>query len=64
MPQGGDVSATIRRPLGQTETTQIAFSETELGRFLSTEPVVEGRWIVRLKIGADGQNWSTETRIE
>jgi len=64
VPGSGAVSATIRRPLGDAETTQISFVEIEADRFSSVEPVAEGRWIIRLNVSANGQNWAIEKHIE
>jgi len=64
VPDGATVTAMLRRPLGQAETTQIGFSQTEPGRFVSTRPVPGGRWIIRLTITAAGNSWAKEKRIE
>lgn len=64
VPAGALVSAMIRRPLGQPETTDIIFTQNESGQFISSGKVPAGRWIVRLNISADGHNWSAERQIQ
>ena len=64
VPPGSSASATIRRPLGDAETTQVTFSEAGQQRFVSDGLIAKGRWIIRLNIEANGQSWSTEKRIE
>lgn len=60
VPTGAMVSASLRRPLGQRETTALSFSQGQTGRFLSREVIGPGRWIVRLTIAAGGKRWAWE----
>ena len=56
-------SATIRRPLGDLEAGQLAFSRMPDGTFRSTTPLAEGRWIVRLEMTSAGQSWKKEYQL-
>ena len=60
VPTGAAVSAMLRRPIGERETTLLSFSPDRTGRFLSHEAIGSGRWIVRLTIAADGKRWAWE----
>lgn len=64
VPSGSQMSASIRRPIGEPQPAEISFAETGEGRFTSSAPIPSGRWIIRLTIMADGQRWSEEQRIE
>ena len=64
VPEGAEMSASIRRPIGQPETTELSFVESDKGGFISSSPIPSGRWIVRLTIVSQGQRWSEEKRIE
>ena len=63
VPAGAQVTAEIRRPLGQPEHDTLALSDTANGLFTSEDIIPQGRWIIRLTITADGQSWSTEKQI-
>lgn len=63
VPVGAQVSATLRRPLGERETTPVSFTEVRPGRFASEEKIAGGRWIARLIITADGHEWSHEAPL-
>jgi nitrogen fixation protein FixH len=56
-------SATIRRPLGDLEAGELAFSRMRDGTFRSTAPLADGRWIVRLEITSAGQSWKKEYQL-
>ncbi len=64
VPQGARVTATIRRPLGQPEMTDLVFASAKGGNFISEELVPDGRWIVRVKIDAGDHDWSAEKQIQ
>ena len=63
IPEGALVSARIRRPLGKPEHAQIAFTQIARDRFVSLQPVGQGRWIVRLTIAAEGGRWVSESEL-
>ena len=64
VPDGADVTAQLRRPLGEPETTELAFAAAAPGRLVSTTPVAAGRWIARIAIEAGGDRWAKEVHIE
>lgn len=64
VPTGAMVSASLRRPLGQRETTALSFRQNQTGHFLSREAIGSGRWIVRLIVVADDNRWTWEGPLE
>jgi nitrogen fixation protein FixH len=63
VPEGAQVSAELRRPLGKAEHRSLAFAADGSGRFVSGEAVPDGRWIVRLSIEYAGQRWAEEREV-
>ncbi|MEZ5742398.1 MAG: FixH family protein [Sphingomonadaceae bacterium] len=63
VPEGAQVSAELRRPLGKVEHRSLAFAADGSGRFVSGEAVPDGRWIVRLSIEYAGQRWAEEREV-
>ena len=63
VPQGAQVTAQLRRPIGERAYANLEFSALGDDRFRSTEPVASGRWIIRLFIAADGQQWARESEL-
>ena len=64
VPKGALVTAQLRRPLGAREEISLSFAETSDSTFHSAEVLPSGRWIARVSIRADGQNWIDEAAIE
>jgi len=64
VPNGAMISGQVRRPLGQPDTRQIAFDASSDGKFVSTEPLPAGRWIIRLTITADNESWVSEAHLQ
>ena len=64
VPAGADVTAQLRRPLGEPETTELAFAAAAPGTLVSTTPVAAGRWIARIAITAGVDRWTQEVHIE
>ncbi len=64
VPDGADVTAQLRRPLGEPETTELAFDAAAPGTLVSTTPVAAGRWIARIAIEAGEDRWAKEVHIE
>lgn len=62
-PEGAQVSAVARHPLGRLPDHEIAFGRTGANRFLSTSALPEGRWILRLEVVAGDQSWRREEEI-
>ena len=63
IPQFVILSADIRRPLGKREDMTLHFEQVGQHQFVSTRPLPQGRWIVRLAIEADGSRWVNETEL-
>ncbi len=64
LPDKAQVSAAIRRPLGQVEASQLTFQHRANGEYASLQSVAQGRWIIRLTVTADGERWKQETQIK
>ncbi len=64
VPAGAQAEARLRRPLGKPETLTLSLMDASLGKFVSPEPVPDGRWLVRLTIRSNGDIWQQEDRIE
>jgi nitrogen fixation protein FixH len=63
VPQGAVIAAELRRPLGDRDTARLAFTGLGEGRYRSTAPVDDGRWIMRLSIAAAGQTYAEEREL-
>ncbi len=63
VPAYAEVTALMRRPLGEEQRHRIAFSGNGEGEFRSQKPVAEGRWIVRLDIASGDKQWAREIAI-
>ncbi|HEY5721869.1 MAG TPA: FixH family protein [Allosphingosinicella sp.] len=51
---GAAVTATAHHPLGRAPEMRLAFSPSGGGTYLSSAPLPDGRWIVRLSASKDG----------
>lgn len=63
-PQGATISAMARHPLGRLPDRQIAFTEAAAGRFVSTQPLPEGRWQLHVEVRAGGHVWRSEEPLQ
>ncbi|MDJ0642451.1 MAG: FixH family protein [Erythrobacter sp.] len=63
VPNGATAKAELRRPIGTQEYASLTFTHQADGSYLSTEPVSEGRWTMRLSISANGQDWIGESEL-
>lgn len=63
VPRGAKVAAELRRPLGNPDTTRLAFFPAAGGQFTSRTSIGPGRWIIRLTITADTRRWSSEREL-
>ncbi len=64
VPAGAEVTARLRRPLGQPETTDLEFAEIAPDMRVSIGGVPAGRWIARVTIVSGDASWTREVRIE
>lgn len=63
VPGSAQVSAELRRPLGEHEYATLTFASLGDGRYRSAQPVASGRWTMRLFIEADGRQWAEESEL-
>jgi nitrogen fixation protein FixH len=63
LPEGAVISAEAERPLGERETLALTFAPEGQGRWLSTEPLADGRWRLRMAIRAPGGEWAGEAEL-
>jgi nitrogen fixation protein FixH len=63
VPEGAAVSATARHPLGRLPDHELVFEPSGDGRFLSTQALPAGRWLLRLEVEAGGRNWRRQEEI-
>lgn len=63
VPDGAQVTAQIRRPLGQADARELTFNTTGNAQLLSAQELPAGRWIVRLTIVANGEKWAMEEQV-
>lgn len=64
VPAGARIEATLRRPLGESETRELSFvpgREAEV--FISREEIPAGRWIARITISSGNDVWRDEQHI-
>ncbi len=63
VPEGAAVSATARHPLGRLPDHELMFEPTGEDRFLSTNALPDGRWLLRLEVVAGGREWRREEEM-
>ena len=63
-PAGASISAMARHPVGRFPDRQIAFSAMGAGRFVSTQPMPEGRWQLHVEARAGGHVWRSEELVQ
>lgn len=59
-PEGTQAAVELRHPLGKEEVVDLSLNSDGKGGFTSTDPLPEGRWLVRLTLS----NGSDELRLE
>lgn len=63
VPTDAKLSAELRRPLGAREFARLEFVSLPDGKYRSLQPVVPGRWTMRLSIEAGEQSWVEESEL-
>lgn len=58
------LTAVARHPLGRLPDQALQFADTGGGHFLSTAPLPEGRWTLRIEVQAGGRQWRTESEMQ
>ncbi|WP_427963384.1 FixH family protein [Altererythrobacter sp.] len=63
VPATAEVTAIARRPLGDDEEEILQFAGNGDGRYISTSPLADGRWTIRVIIRAGNSSWIEEKKI-
>jgi nitrogen fixation protein FixH len=63
VPANAAVRASLRRPLGEPEVTEVELVPIAGQLFQSRGVLLPGRWIVRLQIEHAGQTWRMEREL-
>lgn len=64
MPEGAaTLTALARHPLGREADRVLSFVPAGQGRYLSTVPLPDGRWRLRLEVRAAGRLWRSEKDV-
>ncbi len=62
-PEGAEVTAIARHPLGRMADLRLAFARDMAGTFVSHEPLPAGRWRLRIEAQAAGRIWRSEQDV-
>jgi nitrogen fixation protein FixH len=57
------VSAVARHPLGRAPDQALQLVRASDGTFVSSAPLVQGRWLVRIEARANGKVWRDEQEL-
>jgi nitrogen fixation protein FixH len=63
VPAGTGFTAALRRPLGDAEFADLTFRASGDGVWRSDQPILPGRWLIRLSATADGDVWTEEREL-
>ena len=63
VPERAQISANLRRPIGEREYADLTFARVGDDLYRSNERVENGRWTMRLYIEAGGQKWADESEL-
>jgi len=63
VPEGAEVSAIARHPLGRQPGQVLSFAPNGEHRFLSREALPQGRWTLRLTVQSAGKEWRREEEL-
>lgn len=63
VPEGAQVRALARHPLGREPDTPLTFAQAGASRFVSTAPLPDGRWTVRLEVTSGEDRWRGEQAL-
>ena len=64
VPSGAQLTADLRRPIGEREFVSLTFTALDDGQFRSDDALPSGRWTMRLFIDAAGQKWAEESELK
>ena len=63
VPAGTVALAQARHPLGREADRMLAFMPASGNRYVSSSPLPEGRWTLRIKLEAEGREWRGEADL-
>ena len=63
VPEGAQVSAKLRRPIGEHAFLSLSFAPDRNDTFVSKTPVDAGRWTMRLTITSGEDVWMSESEL-
>ncbi|KLI65061.1 FixH family protein [Aurantiacibacter marinus] len=63
VPEGAVLTGRARRPLGDSDITDIVFTGNVETGFRSTLPLPPGRWLVRVEVAAGEDRWRSESEL-
>ena len=63
VPEGAQVSAKLRRPIGEHAFLSLYFAPDRNDTFVSKTPVDAGRWTMRLTITSGEDVWMSESEL-
>ncbi len=58
------VTAMARHPLGRLPDQALTFRRTADGRYVSSAPLPEGRWTLRIQLASGGAVWRQEVSVQ
>jgi len=64
VPEGAVLTANARRPLGEPDRREIAFTGSPATGFQSVNPLPEGRWLLRLSVVSGSNEWRSESELQ
>lgn len=64
VPEDAVLTANVRRPLGEPDRREIAFTGSPGAGFLSVEPLPEGRWLLRITVVSGDLEWRSESELQ
>ena len=63
VPDTAQVTAVARRPLGDKTEEILQFAGEGEGRYVSTKPLADGRWTIRVIIRSGESSWVEEKKV-
>lgn len=64
VPEDAALAAVARRPLGEPDRREVAFAGSPAVGFKSTEPLPEGRWLLRLSVVSGEREWRGQSELQ
>lgn len=64
VPEDAALAAVARRPLGEPDRREVALAGSPAVGFKSTEPLPEGRWLLRLSVVSGEREWRGQSELQ